>query len=226
LRAATGFVQASRNWPCRALPYVLACFVSACAMKESDETGPPSARCAGCHLKEYEATTHPPHRGVRPTTCAVCHGETSWHPARSVLVHSFPLEGAHAKTACFNCHGGSAPTFEGTTKLCVDCHHKDQAAANLRIAHHSTFPSQCQTCHTTSAWKPTLPDSAGFAQLPGDGAAAGSASVAPEPEAVSSGAKPRQVKKVPSGAPAWPSQVPGRISKPDQVSGASRVEPR
>ena len=70
----------------------------------------PSARCASCHLPEYLAADHPLHRGVKPTTCATCHTQESFHPMR--LEHSFPLDGAHAKADCFACHSGAAPVFE------------------------------------------------------------------------------------------------------------------
>lgn len=114
----------------------------------------PSARCASCHLPEYLATDHPPHRGVKPTTCGTCHSQRSFHPAR--LEHSFPLDGAHAKTDCFACHTGAAPVFEGTPKACANCHAADHERANARISKHQSFGDDCAHCHTTSAWKPTL----------------------------------------------------------------------
>jgi len=114
----------------------------------------PSARCANCHLSEYQSTTHPPHPGVRPLTCAVCHNESSWHPSR--LVHSFPLEGAHAKADCFACHHKPEPVFEGTTQLCSVCHAKERQQADQKVPRHASFASDCRTCHDTVNWKNTL----------------------------------------------------------------------
>jgi hypothetical protein len=209
-----------------ALACALSCSSSGGSAQQSIDVQPASASCAGCHLQEYQATTHPPHAGVRPTTCAVCHGEAGWHPARSALVHSFPLEGAHAKAACFECHGGPTPIFEGTTNQCFDCHQKEQTSANAQIEHHSTFPSQCETCHTTTAWKPTLPHDDAFAGTLDNDAPTHRASAASTPGAVESAAKTAAIKTQPAPAAIWPNKTPSKTSKPDQVPGASRVKKR
>ena len=207
-----------------AIACALSWSLSGCSAEETVEV--PSARCAGCHLQEYQAVTHPPHAGVRPTTCGVCHGEAGWHPARSVLAHSFPLEGAHAKAACFDCHRGPTPVFEGTTKLCLDCHQKEQASANAQVEHHASFPSQCETCHTTTAWKPTLPHDDAFAGAPDSAVPATSASTASSPSTVGAAAKPAAEKTSPRPAVVSPNQAPSKAPKPDQISGASRVKKR
>lgn len=209
-----------------ALACALSCSSSGGSAQESADIRPPSASCAGCHLQEYQATTHPPHAGARPTTCGVCHGEAGWHPSRSVLVHSFPLEGAHAKAACFDCHSGPTPVFEGTTKQCFDCHQKEQTSANARIEHHSTFPSQCDTCHTTTAWKPTLPHDTAFAAVPDSTVRLGGASAASMPGVVEPIAKPTVARTQSTAGAVWPKQTPSKTPKPDQVSGASRIKKR
>jgi hypothetical protein len=114
-----------------------------------------SARCASCHLSEFEATSDPPHVGVRPKTCGVCHLADSWHPYR--LKHNWPLQGAHAKAKCFACHTGKPPQFEGTSRDCLSCHKAAKDKANAAVLHHASFPVTCDKCHTTNAWKPTLP---------------------------------------------------------------------
>jgi hypothetical protein len=141
-------------------------------------------------------------------------------------VHSFPLEGAHAKAACFDCHRGPTPIFEGTTKQCSDCHQKEQASANAQVEDHATFPSQCDTCHTTTAWKPTLPHDAAFAAVPDKALPLGSASAASTPSAVEPVAKPAVAKTQSTAGAVWPNKAPSKTSKPDQVSGASRVKKR
>jgi hypothetical protein len=198
--------------------------LSACSAPDSAAVGsvePPSARCAACHLQEFQATTHPPHPGVRPTTCAVCHSETDWHPARKVLVHSFPLDGAHAKTACFNCHGGPTPVFEGTSKPCANCHQKEHDSANAKVERHSSFPDECQTCHTTTAWKPTLPHD----EPPSTVDATEPPSAPAASSALSNATKPAlKPPKAPSTTP--PPISNNKTPKPDQVSGASRSKKR
>jgi len=125
------------------------------ASSQTGATAQPSQRCVACHLSEYQGVSHPPHPGVRPTTCGTCHLDTSWHPYR--LDHSWPLEGAHAKANCFDCHRGEPRTFEGTSKECLTCHGDKREQANQKVKHHDQFGTTCQKCHSTVAWKPTLP---------------------------------------------------------------------
>ncbi len=106
--------------------------------------------CINCHAPEYRGARH--HVGERPTTCTVCHAQTGWHPTR--MAHPWPLTGKHEKAKCFACHEGDPPRLAGTPSECVDCHKKDYDGAPN---HAGRFPTTCATCHTTSAWKPTLP---------------------------------------------------------------------
>jgi hypothetical protein len=106
--------------------------------------------CYGCHFEDYRAVSHPPHVGVRPTTCAVCHLERAWKP--SVLQHPWPLTGAHRDTDCFSCHVGSPPKFEGTAEACVACHREDYDKSEY--PGHDEFPLTCADCHTTRAFRP------------------------------------------------------------------------
>ncbi|MBI5033161.1 MAG: hypothetical protein HZB51_21790 [Chloroflexi bacterium] len=57
--------------------------------------------------------------------------------------HSYPLDGAHIKTACEKCHRNGV--YAGTPRDCVACH---------RDVHVPTLGQQCATCHTTKAWTP------------------------------------------------------------------------
>ena len=190
----------------------------------------PSQRCVTCHLAEYQSVSHPPHPGVRPTTCGSCHLDTSWHPYR--LNHSWPLEGAHAKANCFDCHRGEPRQFEGTSKECLSCHRDDDEKANQKIQRHEQFGTICQTCHTAIAWKPTLPHE-GAATDATEPAAPKTAEAAPQ-------TSPKTAKAVPpaTGAraastststtrktPPIATSTPGRTPKPkpDSVTGASPV---
>jgi hypothetical protein len=209
----------------RALWFALL-FGSGCGKHVTLDGDSTAQRCASCHFAQYQSVTEPQHPGVRPTTCGVCHLQTSWHPYR--LNHAWPLAGAHEKAACFACHRGEPRQFAGTAKECLACHGSDQAEANLRVTHHAQFSTTCQTCHSTVAWKPTLAH---------DGALGGSG--VPEPEASTGSAEAvtrtpaakreqpapaSSARKVPASGTS-PSAAPTRAPrrKPDSVTGASPV---
>ena len=120
----------------------------ACQSNAHQDTS--SARCASCHMPEYLRARHPVHVDQRPTTCGVCHTETSWRP--SVINHPWPLTGAHAHVTCFDCHIGKPPVFEGTSDACVECHRTDFDRSTF--PGHSRFPTTCADCHSTNAWTP------------------------------------------------------------------------
>jgi hypothetical protein len=142
-------------------------------------------------------------------------------------VHSFPLQGGHAKAACFDCHRGPTPTFEGTTNQCSVCHQTEYASANAKVEHHASFPSQCETCHSTTAWKPTLPQGAAFADAPLDVEMPARAAPVPStPGSAGSASKAAPSKALPAGSAMWSNKAPSKPSKPDQISGASRVKKR
>jgi hypothetical protein len=187
----------------------------------------PSARCASCHLPEYLAADHPLHRGVKPTTCATCHGEDSFHPMR--LTHSFPLDGAHQKADCFACHTGAAPVFEGTPKSCATCHATEHQRANDSVPKHPSFGDDCAHCHGTSAWKPTLE------ARPSAERALAPATTPPAPEhAPIQAPAPKSLAtssehgnpSIPTTTPNEPPSPASRRKKPDTVSGASPAHKR
>lgn len=176
-----------------------------------------SARCATCHMAEFDSVSHPPHAGVRPTTCGACHLDASWHPFR--LNHSWPLEGAHAKADCFQCHAGTPAQFEGTTKACLGCHQTDDQKANAQVAHHREFPTTCETCHTTAAWKPTLPHAEpGTEARAVESSAPALGSARP---AATAALNRKPASSTPTQWPSTPAPKGGRV--PDSVSGASPV---
>jgi hypothetical protein len=115
----------------------------ACASSSDPIPHGQSGECARCHLPEFQAA--PDHSKVKPTTCAVCHGQTSFKPAN--VEHHWPLTGAHKKVDCFKCHTNN--TFEGTKKLCYDCHREDYEKAPF----HADLQHTCTDCHDTKRWK-------------------------------------------------------------------------
>lgn len=129
-------------------------------------TGPDD--CQSCHAADAAAAT-PSHAGF-PATCTTCHSESAWpgavvdHPAVS---GGFALVGTHATLACETCHANpdfSLPWTPASQDDCQSCHADDAAAAQ---PDHSSFPTTCATCHTTSAWPGAVIDhvavSGGFA---------------------------------------------------------------
>ncbi len=109
--------------------------------------------CVGCHKADYDSSPYPGHQTF-PTTCSDCHGTTAWKPA-STVEHPFPLNGAHASTACGSCHVGNPPKYKGTPTTCVGCHKADYDSSPY--PGHQTFPTTCSDCHATTAWKPASP---------------------------------------------------------------------
>ncbi len=97
--------------------------------------------CFACHA----ANDH--HGGKYGTNCAACHSTAGWKPATfDHNLSSFPLTGAHVSTACTKCHINGV--FTGTPKECVACH-------SSKDVHAGKAGTNCATCHTTTAWKPS-----------------------------------------------------------------------
>ncbi|MEO8878099.1 MAG: hypothetical protein ABI461_21080 [Polyangiaceae bacterium] len=198
----------------RALLFAVLVFASLAACSSNDAvitsevaTKDPQA-CASCHLADFQGVRKPPHVGEKPTTCAVCHTQNSWHP--SVLDHSWPLTGKHATaSSCFECHKGDPPVFQGTPKACFGCHAADYQRGPDHVTKH--FLTTCETCHSTTAWKPPLP-----------GVHAPETSSTP---AVVSSEKPAQpTKKAPLPKPrasATAGPTAAWTASPDATSGAS-----
>ncbi|MBI1787321.1 MAG: hypothetical protein HYR60_07195 [Acidobacteria bacterium] len=96
-------------------------------------------RCATCH--------NDVHKGQLGPECAKCHtGLQAWKPVAG-FDHStarFHLTGLHGRVACAGCHRDNQ--FRGVAfASCGDCH-KDP--------HRGAFQGSCQSCHSTSGWKP------------------------------------------------------------------------
>lgn len=118
-------------------------------------------RCATCHMPEFDEVKSPPHAGVRPTTCGVCHRQRYWG-SDSIDHPWWPLTGAHLRAAedpatvdgevkCSWCHRGAPSTFKDTKKECIACHAEDRAKSHF--PNHETFATTCEDCHSTEKWK-------------------------------------------------------------------------
>lgn len=111
------------------------------------------AKCLSCHtaLRARIAAKKGLHAQPNFQKCERCHNEhhgrafqlIRWEPQKlDHRVTGFPLEGAHAKAACAQCH--TTRSFLGLSQSCTSCHadpHKGQLKA-------------CTTCHRMTAFKP------------------------------------------------------------------------
>jgi len=100
--------------------------------------------CASCHENPHGTQFA---QEMAKGGCASCHTPVDWH--QSKIDHStFPLVGAHAQTACTECHGeqkrGATPAaYRGIPRTCEGCH-DDVHAGQFR----QTQPAKdCQSCH-------------------------------------------------------------------------------
>ena len=118
----------------------------------------PERHSAGGHpraQKDCVVCHEDPHAGQFPGRgCLDCHYDTAFKPSRiAAKQHAsfYPLNGAHAKTACADCHvrdsALGAVRFVMTRRDCVSCH-KDP--------HAGQFPRRgCLDCHDETAFKPS-----------------------------------------------------------------------
>lgn len=101
--------------------------------------------CIGCHRKDDR------HKLAYGEKCDSCHNARAWtlwefdHARRS----RWPLEGAHRRVACADCHVKPAPPGRPIAPLsdaCVACHRKDDV-------HDGSFGARCEQCHVAEKWK-------------------------------------------------------------------------
>ncbi len=104
------------------------------------------SQCEDCHIDDYNGTNH---RQVGfSTDCESCHGNsaTNWRDADFNHDRVFPLEGAHTRLDCDNCHHGSG----SPPKDCFGCHAGDYQGAKNPDHVAASFPTSCDRCHFPS----------------------------------------------------------------------------
>ncbi len=142
------FDHAGTSFPLTGAHTTLQCI----ACHASGYTNTPSL-CFDCHSGDFTSVTDPDHTLAGFShDCTGCHTTTAWSPTSfNHGTTGFTLTGAHLSLQCLACH---ATAYAGTSPLCFACHqlaydnttNPDHTAAN--------FPTECQTCHTTTAWTP------------------------------------------------------------------------
>ena len=118
--------------------------------------------CQDCHADQVFANTptncyachagDDAHEGQFGTDCGQCHNTRDWQQA--TFDHSttaFPLTGAHVDLPCLQCHTDSV--FAGIPSRCAACHAEPEFHIGL-------LGSDCQSCHSTTAWVPARFDGA------------------------------------------------------------------
>ncbi|MCF8371521.1 MAG: hypothetical protein K9H64_07855 [Bacteroidales bacterium] len=111
--------------------------------------------CIGCHQSDYNSTNDPPHASSQfSTECETCHTTSAWEPANFDHNQYWTLTGAHVPIAnnCLACHQNGYPN---TPTACVGCHQNDYNTTNDPSHVNAQFSTDCETCHTTSAWDPS-----------------------------------------------------------------------
>jgi hypothetical protein len=95
--------------------------------------------CHACHAKDDE------HKGRYGDKCDDCHATTGWKKAEFDHAKTdFPLQGAHAKVACRDCHRGNVHD-EKLGTACHTCHAADDV-------HHGQEGDLCERCHNADGW--------------------------------------------------------------------------
>lgn len=96
--------------------------------------------CYACHQQDDA------HQAQFGMDCSLCHVPTGWDSV--TFDHNrtaFPLDGAHSSVECVQCHTHN--TFVETPTQCVACHADPDF-------HLGVFGTNCDNCHSTTAWIP------------------------------------------------------------------------
>ncbi|MBT4419796.1 MAG: hypothetical protein HOC81_06280, partial [Candidatus Marinimicrobia bacterium] len=135
---------------------------SSCHETWSPPTEIRTCASSSCHQDNYAVSTNPPHETMSfSQNCEDCHSTSTWAPSQ--FQHgeqntSYPLEGAHTIVACQSCH--SPWQIIAQPRTCADgsCHLSDYNSVTDPNHAGASFPLECETCHTTTAWEPSTFD--------------------------------------------------------------------
>jgi hypothetical protein len=128
-----------------------------------------STVCMDCHTQDFNLASNPNHVALGiPTDCAQCHTtQPGWSPATFGIHNNYyVLEGAHLSVAanCAICHNGN---YNNTPNTCIGCHTADFNSTTNPDHEAGMFPTDCTTCHSQTAWTPSVFDHAIFWPLTG-----------------------------------------------------------
>jgi hypothetical protein len=114
-----------------------------------------STQCLSCHTSDFQKAANPDHKAAGfPSTCETCHTADSWFNTRfdHLKFTGYALTGMHATVACDLCHINNQ--YTNTPTLCYSCHAKDFQGTTNPNHVAGSFPTTCDTCHTTAGWVP------------------------------------------------------------------------
>jgi hypothetical protein len=115
--------------------------------------------CSGCHTNHYNQTTNPSHTALNLSTeCLTCHTTNpGWEPALFPNHNSYyVIQGAHTSISnCDDCHNNN---YNSTPNTCVGCHQTDYNQTNNPPHASAQYPTDCEQCHTQTAWNPSTFD--------------------------------------------------------------------
>ena len=121
-----------------------------------------SCASASCHQDNYSATTDPPHETMTfSQNCETCHSTSVWAPSQFVhddQTTQFALEGAHTEVNCQQCHSPWQVIADPRTCADGSCHLPDYESTTNPNHSSDSFPLECETCHTQTAWDPATFD--------------------------------------------------------------------
>lgn len=153
----TGSAEGGFNHDLTPFPLTGAHRVTECAECHSQGYTGTTTICYDCHTAAYEQSLNPSHPAIGiPTECSDCHStEPDWVPATFGIHNDFyPLIGAHASIAanCADCHNGD---YNNTPESCYGCHTEEYEQATDPDHLLAQFSTDCENCHTPSAWTPS-----------------------------------------------------------------------
>ncbi len=112
----------------------------------SDPTQPLSALLSQLNPTQPVAATRPDPTATTSPPVLVNPHIVTFQAGSGGAEHAFwPLTGQHLAIDCQACH--TQGIYNGTPNQCADCHARDLPAAN------HPFPTTCDLCHNTQAWK-------------------------------------------------------------------------
>jgi hypothetical protein len=126
---------------------------------QSGFAGTPTT-CVSCHQTDFNSTTNPNHQAIGiQTDCQNCHTTNpGWQPATFPIHNNYyELIGAHANIAnnCADCHNGN---YNSTPNQCYGCHATDYNNTTNPDHQAAGFGTDCQSCHSQTAWQPATFD--------------------------------------------------------------------
>ena len=172
--SAEGFDHDRTRYPLRGAHATLKC--AACHdEKAAWGKKPLFATCAGCHKDAHAGQTAV---AGKATDCAACHTVSAFAPSTFTVVQhaetKYPLDGAHARVACRDCHrrkpagtpaqvaaalGSAGVWLHPAHGRCVECH-RDPHEGRFAPGGERAREDDCRACHSMDAFRPSLVDAA------------------------------------------------------------------